>query len=244
MVVQKNPANPRPTRKKKPIGPLGWCVRGLLLICALGIFILVVIRWKITSPPKFYVERLANSELLAADPNDDLEAKMLDFRNQTRKVGTWQGTFTEDSVNRWFAIDLPKKFSSSLPPNVTNPRIALSDGRCQFGITASTFFATGVVWVDARIERAQEPNSFAVHVDELRYGTLPIPLAYVEKPLVNALSQQKISGSWVDGPKGRVLILNFPPVLSSSAKTFAAVENMEFNAAQFRIVVTTRLRDQ
>jgi hypothetical protein len=244
MAVLKNPANSAPTKKKKAVGLLGWVGRGLLLILALGIFILVVIRWKVTSPPKFYVERLANSELLAVDSKDDLEAKMLDFRNQARKVGTWQGTFTEDSINRWFAIDLPKKFSSSLPPNVNNPRIALSDGRCQIGITVSTFFATGVVWIDGRIERSQEPNSFVVQIDDLRYGTLPIPLAYVEKQISAALSRQKITCSWVDGPKGRVLILNFPPVLSSTEKTFALVDNVEFNAAQFRIVVTTRFRDQ
>ncbi len=243
MATPKNSSRPTLTTKRKSVSLVGWIVRGLLTVLALGLLALVVIRWKIATPPSFYVGRLTDSDLLVPNPEDDLESKILDFRNRARKPGTWQGTFTEDSINRWFTIDLPKKFSSSLPTNINNPRIALGEGRCQIGVTVSTFIATGVVWLDGRIEKSKEPNSFAVHIDDLRFGTLPIPIAYVEKQISAVLSAQKISCSWIDDQKGRVLILNFPPVLSSTEKTFSQVDEIVFSEGQFKMIVTTRFRD-
>ncbi len=239
---------PLPTKTKSPAAGRkkmtwrDWLVRVLGAVSGVTAIILLILLWKITSPPLFYQVRVTDQQLLDPSPTDDFETKLLDFRNQVRKPGTWQATFTESSLNRWLANDLPKKFASALPSGVRDPRLAFEDGRCQVGVTLNKFGIRSVLWIDGRIDQGPDPNSFAIRIDQLKIGSLAIPLSLVEKPIVAALHNQRISANWLDDQKGRALLLHLSPQLPIGEDTYSFIESFKLTAGSLQVTLSTARR--
>lgn len=239
----KRAAHPESKRQKR-LNWQGWLFRGLGITAGIFSLVAIVLLWLITSSPPFYDERLSNPTFNEPDPADDLEAKVLELRNQARKPGVWQGTFTESSLNRWFGYDLVQKHGNPLPAGTSNLRAAFAEGGFKIGLTVKTLGVTSVFWLDTRIEKSSNANSFALRIDQVKLGKLPIPLSFFEKAISSALRGQKVSTQWLDDQRGRVLLVNLPAPLTIGDDTFSLIEGVAFTPENVQVTIRTFPRQQ
>lgn len=246
MTADKYPkkSSPPETKPLKPLTWRGWLFRGVGMVVGVFTLVAIVLLWLITSAPAFYTKRLTNPNFSEPDPADDLEAKVLDFRNRARKPGAWQGTFTESSLNRWFGHDLIQKHGNPVPTGTSSPRVAFEEGRFKIGITIKKFGLASVFWLDSRVEKSTAANSFAIRIDHLKLGQLSIPLSFFEQTISSALREQRISTQWLDDQNGRVLLVNLPAQLAIGDNTFSIIEAVEFADGSAQVTVTTFPRQQ
>jgi hypothetical protein len=195
--------------------------------------------WKIVTPPVFYVERINLQSVAGNEQVVDLEKQTAEFREQAAEAGKWSVTIAEDDINRWLAEVLPVKHAGVLPPEVSNPRIAFQEGNCQLGVTVKTRLGQTVLWLDTRFEKLSEPNAYAIHIQQLRAGSLGIPLSYVERSITQALSRQRITSAWSDSSGGRILRVKLDEPLSLDGQSNSRIREIKFSAGEMMIEVET-----
>jgi hypothetical protein len=127
--------------------------------------------------PEFYTQALAKPAAEPAKAAYKFEQQVLELRNDVRREGDWQATFSAEEINGWLANDLPVKFPKALPGNVSDPRVAISPEMIQVACKYSDARLSSVVSVGAKPEMTKEPNVIAIRVKQVRAGALPIPLA-------------------------------------------------------------------
>ncbi len=127
--------------------------------------------------PDFYAQALAAPAAEPAKAAYKFEQEVLELRNDVRREGTWQATFTADEVNGWLANDLPIKFPKALPNQVSDPRVAITTEMIQVACKYSDSRFSSVVSIGARPELTKEPNVIAIRIMQVRAGALPVPLA-------------------------------------------------------------------
>ena len=45
------------------------------------------------------------------------------LNNHLRRMGGWEAHFTDQQVNGWLAVDVPKNHPDLLPPEISHPRV-------------------------------------------------------------------------------------------------------------------------
>ena len=127
--------------------------------------------------PDFYTQALAKPAAEPAKAAYKFEQDVLELRNDVRREGNWQATFTAEEINGWLATDLPVKFPKALPSNVSDPRVAISPEMIQVACKYADSQFNSVVSIGAQPKMTAEPNVIAIRIKQVRAGTLPVPLA-------------------------------------------------------------------
>src|SRR5436190_309228 len=76
--------------------------------------------------PDFYSEALARPAPEPAKAAYKFEQGVLELRNDLRREGDWQATFSAEEINSWLASDLPVKFPRAPPSQISDPRVAIT----------------------------------------------------------------------------------------------------------------------
>ncbi len=95
---------------------------------------LILAWWASQQSPSFYRQALTNSATASTESAQRFESALLQLHNQAHHTGRWQITLDENEINAWLANDLPLKFAHALPPELSEPRLAIDDDRIQFAI--------------------------------------------------------------------------------------------------------------
>lgn len=90
------------------------------------------------------------------------------------KEGAWEAAFTQDELNGWLAVDLPRNHPQALPRRVREPRIRLRPRRVEIAARLAVAGLRPVVMVGLGV-RLREPNQLAVTVEEASLGVIPLP---------------------------------------------------------------------
>jgi len=162
-------------RMKKILVVSAVVVACLLLVALVGALIL----WRAALVvPDFYAQALAASETTRREHSDAMLQKTITLVGDVRRSGEWEALFTEAEINGWLAVDLVENHSQSLPPEVADPRIVVTDGGLLMGCRARTGGVETVLSlaVDAYLT---EPNVLALRVRSARAGAIPLPLGDV-----------------------------------------------------------------
>src|SRR5436305_1729532 len=85
-------------------------------------------------PPAFYQQAIAAPPANLSEEGERFERTALDLHNQLQHFGRWEACLTQEQVNGWLAIDLPTKFPHALPSGVSEPRIAIEDGKLRIAL--------------------------------------------------------------------------------------------------------------
>lgn len=126
--------------------------------------------------PEFYRQAMTIQPEVQEEAGDELEQSVFELRNETRAPGRWEAIFTDEQINGWLAVDLPKKFASILPPGVESPRVSVHDGLVHIAARYKDKLVESVVSLALEINLTEEPNTVAVTIRRVRAGALPVPI--------------------------------------------------------------------
>src|SRR6478672_4361909 len=126
--------------------------------------------------PDFYRQALAAPVAAQAEKGGQFERTALDLHNQLQHFGRWEASLTQEQVNGWLAIDLPSKFPDALPSGVSEPRIAIEDGKMRIALRYQRGGVDTVLSIAGEAYLTSQPNEIAVRLDQARAGLVPIPL--------------------------------------------------------------------
>lgn len=90
------------------------------------------------------------------------------------KEGAWEAAFTQDELNGWLAVDLPRNHPQALPGRIREPRVRLQPRRVEIAARLAVAGLRPVVTVGLGV-RLREPNQLAVTVEEASLGVIPLP---------------------------------------------------------------------
>ena len=91
--------------------------------------------------PAFYREAIEIDPAVAEKQSDLMLQQATALASAVKKEDHWEALFTAEQINGWLAVDMVKNHPHTLPPDFSDPRVAI-DGRrviiaCRFARLAS-----------------------------------------------------------------------------------------------------------
>lgn len=160
--------------------------------------------------PQFYVRAVAMSPAQQRQAGEEFERNVLALHNSLQESGRWERTFTDSQINGWLAVDLPQKLPDLLPPEIRQPRVALTTDRFQIAFQYTSEELSTVVSLSLEITLADDTNTLAVRVIKAQAGWVPIPLADFLDHISQAARQAEIDLRWVQRDGDPVALITIP----------------------------------
>jgi hypothetical protein len=124
--------------------------------------------------PAFYTEALAVADSDLQQSNRELLRQTAALNNHLRRMGAWEAHFTDQQVNGWLAVDVPKNHPDLLPPEISHPRVRITPDAI---FAAARFDGDISAVVSIELDVAlPETNRLAVRIKKFRVGDMPWPL--------------------------------------------------------------------
>lgn len=160
--------------------------------------------------PDFYRQALAQPPADQEQKSDAFLTEATELYNELRRHGRWEALFTAEEVNCWLAVDLARNHARSLPPGVSEPRVAFTDGgvvlACRYeSPSISTVLS---LHVDAYLA---EDNVLALRFRKARAGNLPLPMAEVLDNLSREAAKHNVPVRWLQADSDPVALISMPP---------------------------------
>jgi hypothetical protein len=160
--------------------------------------------------PEFYVRALSAPRENQAAAGQELERKALSLNSQVRRPGRWEARFTQDQINGWLAVDLPKKFPGSLPKGVSDPRVAVTPEQVQLAVKWQQGSNSAVLSAAGEVYLTDEPNQVAVRILSVRAGALPVPLARFLDDIASRAVSSGLPLQWTEADGDPVALITLP----------------------------------
>lgn len=90
------------------------------------------------------------------------------------REGTWEMACTQEEVNAWLAVDLPRNHPHAVPGRVLEPRVCLRPRLVEASARLAIAGLRPVVMVGLGV-RLREPNQLGVTIEDARIGAIPLP---------------------------------------------------------------------
>ncbi len=170
------------------------------ILLGVAAFLIVVgaagtLLWALLRVPDFYAQA---SESVPRDQKERQQAakKMVqqttNFVNNLKHSDEWSATFQQKEVNSWLVEELQQdKYKNLLPEGVSDPRVAIHDGRLQVGFRLQRNGWNGIVSLHLKPWIAQE-NQLAIEIQSIRAGIVPIPL----EDMLHELTKEMVAAGW------------------------------------------------
>lgn len=134
--------------------------------------------------PAFYRDRLEAGLGAGGEPAARrLITKIVGLQAVATRAGPWEAAITEQEINAWLAIDLPRNHAAVLPAGVADPRVELADHLIRLGMRFGAGPLSAVVSCGLEI-RLREANQVECTVADARIGAVPVPRG----PLLHAIA--------------------------------------------------------
>jgi hypothetical protein len=172
-----------------------WRKRWVKIVLVLVAVLLGGFGWVIYSVKQvrpFYTAALATPEQRLIEGNKEFLNRTSRFYNDIRKLGEWSIVLTEDQINGWLAIDLPKNHPDALPPEIRDPRVKIENGVISIGVMVDREPFPVVASLDVR-PKFRGTRAIALQFLGLRIGALPWSLENVMAS-VRSFAQEKDRG--------------------------------------------------
>ncbi len=174
--------------------------------------------------PEFYTQAQLQLPQDVPAASAMLETEVVELQDAASQLGSWEARFSEGQINAWLVHQLPKEFSQMLPPGVEDPRIAIEDGR----ILAAARYKHGridtIVSFEVKLALTEQANVLAVRIENLRAGSLPLPL----KSFLTGISREASKGNlevvWDMDDAGPVALVTIPSDHPGYARSPVVVE--------------------
>jgi hypothetical protein len=199
----------------------------LLIVLGLGSSAGAVVALLIRYEPAFYRRS-------AVAPGEERVAWSREFIRQiaalfnSLHLGTpWVASFDQDQINSYLEEDFVREHDaqSPFPQGISEPRVALTEDKIQFGFRYGTGWRSTVITVDLHawlVDR--EPNLVALEFQSLKAGGLPISAQSLLARITEAAHKNNIDSTWYRYHGHPVLLLRFQANRSSPTFQFQKLE--------------------
>lgn len=143
-----------------------------------------------------------------------MEDRVADLATESQTTGRWESKFTADEVNGWVALMLKEKYPDLLPPEVIDPRVAFSNGRCQVGYRYEGDRLRAVITIEGDASMANHDVA-AVRLRRARFGALPLPLSQVVEEINERAADLDVPIKWIEQQGDPVLLVAVTNALSN-----------------------------
>ena len=189
--------------------------------------------------PEFYVQALAKPAAEPAKAAYKFEQQVLELKNDVRREGEWQATFSAEEINGWLANDLPVKFPNALPSAVSDPRVAISPQMIQVACKYSDGRISSVISLGALPKLTSEANVLAIRIRQVRAGALPIPVANFFEQISEHSAKSGVPLRWGEEDGDPVAYVTLPMNHPELKDKLLRVETIELQDGALVVAGTT-----
>jgi hypothetical protein len=183
----------------------------LVVLLTAGVSILLTAAYRATQQvPEFYQHALARQPREQKAAADQLERQVLELHNEARRPGRWEARFSQEQINGWLAADLPTKFPGALPDGVSDPRVAIDPNHMQLAVRYDQGDVSTVLSMAGDAYLTDRPNEVAVHIDHVRAGAVPVPLAQFLDQIAERFIDAGLPLRWTEQEGDPVALVTLP----------------------------------
>ncbi|MEK6238959.1 MAG: hypothetical protein N2C14_29950 [Planctomycetales bacterium] len=181
------------------------------------------------STPDFYEQALSVPSETLEQGSDEMVAKTTALISLAKRKGRWEAVFTEQEINGWLGVDLPRKHHDFLPPDFEEPRLVIRPDGARLACRWTYRGLTTVVSVDLEVYLAQ-PDELAVRIHAARAGAVPLPLTQILEHLGEKAKQAEARVRWARDEGDPVALIGIPPV--EDGKLLRRIERIELREGE------------
>lgn len=161
--------------------------------------------------PDFYHSRLAISkEALAvhgAAFEEKMEALQIDAADDD---GAWSIELSDEQINGWLAVELPRRFSSSMPDHLIDPRVAIDSECCHVACQYRDGATNVILTLSLDLQPSEKPNHLKLKVLSAKIGSVPGLEHQAVGPIAQAAYRSKIRLRWLSRDEQPEALVQIP----------------------------------
>lgn len=184
---------------------LALATSALLLAGAGGFF-----TYQVRQVPEFYEQAIAAQPTQQIAAGQQFEQQALEVQNQIRRAGEWRAEISDSEINGWLATVLPEKFASLLPPEVSEPRVAIQQDRLLMAAKYRTSGIETVVSLELSAFLTDEPNVVAVQIHRVAAGNVPLPVGKYLEQITEAAAKRGVYIRWQEVAGDPLAVVQLP----------------------------------
>ena len=162
----------------------------LLTILLVLLLVLYALYLSAQRPPKFYRDGLEVATGLQQERSKKMLQKIRRFNNDLQKTDVpWEGSFSNEELNGYLAIEVGKASSNLFPPEVKEPRLHIGDRQLDFACQLEQGPLTGILHLAIDVT-VPEPNLLTLRLKHVSLGRLPISRERPKQLLLDSLRSQ------------------------------------------------------
>jgi len=180
---QDAPAQPPP--RETPFSRLPRWLLGVFAVCAASVVGGIV---ALGHQPDFYRAAVAAADPATAETlARRLVSKASALHAAIGRVGPWDAVISDDEINAWLAVDLPRNHGRLLPAGIAAPRVEIAPHHARVAARVGRWPLAAVASLDLEV-RLRSANQVGIAVDDARLGILPLPRAAILRELGRRLT--------------------------------------------------------
>jgi hypothetical protein len=161
--------------------------------------------------PAFYSQALAVKAPELQQSSREMLRRTAALTNDVKRLGNWQALFTDQQINGWLAVDVPKNHPDLLPSELRNPRVRIMPDGVLIGARFEGQVSSVVsVKFSVQLERT---NVVAVRIHQLRVGDVPWRLDRIIDEIIRSAGQWGFLVEQTQTDGDPVLLVTLPPDL-------------------------------
>jgi hypothetical protein len=185
--------------------------------------------------PPFYSDALAVDESVLKQSNREMLRRTAALNNDVKRPGRWEALFTDEQINGWLAVDVPKNHPDLIPPQASNPRVQIVPGRLLAGAQIENA-VSAIVSVELDI-RLTDTNVLAVRIQKLRVGDVPWGLDEILDDVIATARDWGLHVEQTQTEGDPVLLLTMPAELD---RRRVLVERLELREGEVYLSGSTK----
>jgi len=143
----------------------------------------------------FYAEAIRLDPGVLETGSRELETRAAALYSDARQPGQWQAAFTAEQINGWLALQLAELYGDDLPDDISEPRVAIGNGRLTLGFRTRRGGVATVVSADAAVMLTDE-GDVAIRLQSVEAGALPLPVMQVADDVSKACQKLSLPVRW------------------------------------------------
>lgn len=148
--------------------------------------------------PDFYQRHLIVSPDALAVHGAAFEEKVEQLqKDASDEDGRWSMQLSDEQINGWLAVALPRRYPEVLPDHLYEPRIAIESDRCHVACQYRNGATNVILTLCVDLAPAEQPNELKLSVLSAKIGSVPGREHDAVWPIAQAAHRSKIRMRWV-----------------------------------------------
>lgn len=193
--------------------------------------------------PAFYRSRSAARN--AAGAADEVEqrsrrlvTKAAALHGRFVQPGPWDAAISEEELNAWLAIDLPRNHPQLVPGWLAGPRVEILSKRIRVAARAGFAGLSAVAWCDAEVA-LRDVNQLGITLMDARLGGLPLPRGPILREIARRLGSLGMVCD-IRRLEGRTVLVVFVPSTHDAGGLSHWLEALSLGQGEVLVAGVTR----